>query len=270
MASWGPGLFQDDIAQDVRDTYKDKLRRGNSSEEVTDSLINEYGELLDDSDDAPIFWFALADTQWGYGRLSPIVKEKAIDCIDSGTNQNRWLDENPKDAEKRAKILEHLKQKLNEQQPPERNISQYKLYKCEWEIGDVFAYKLESDLAKEKGFFGRYLLLWKVDEGRWSPGHIVPVVYALITQDDNLPKDANDISKAQFIRSTFARRKTEYQMLLLSTSKRIIPSKKLKYIGNYKKLDTPNDEYIVNDKLWLALLHWKDIETQLINRYLKF
>ena len=31
-----------------------------------------------DDEEEPSFWFALADTQWKYGRLLPEVKEKAI------------------------------------------------------------------------------------------------------------------------------------------------------------------------------------------------
>ena len=31
MGSWGPQLYQDDFAQDLRDVYKDQLKRGKKS-----------------------------------------------------------------------------------------------------------------------------------------------------------------------------------------------------------------------------------------------
>ena len=41
MGSWGPKLYQDDIAQDVRDTYKDRLRRGKTTKEITEEYRGE-------------------------------------------------------------------------------------------------------------------------------------------------------------------------------------------------------------------------------------
>ena len=77
MGSWGPKLYQDDIAQDVRDTYKDRLRRGKTTKEITE----EYRGEIQDIDDGPIFWFALADIQWDWwpGHIVPIVKVKVTD-----------------------------------------------------------------------------------------------------------------------------------------------------------------------------------------------
>ena len=38
----------------------------------------------------------------------------------------------------------------------------YRFFKCEWNIGDVFAYKFESSESKEKGSFGKYILFQKI------------------------------------------------------------------------------------------------------------
>ena len=78
MGAWGPKLYQDDVAEDVRDYYKDQLKRGKTNEEVTNELIEDNYDIIQDEDEAPVFWFALADTQWNLGRLLPSVKEKAL------------------------------------------------------------------------------------------------------------------------------------------------------------------------------------------------
>ena len=44
MGAWGPKLFQDDIAEDVKDTYIDLLKQGEDNEEITKKLIEEYEE----------------------------------------------------------------------------------------------------------------------------------------------------------------------------------------------------------------------------------
>ena len=169
MASWGPKLYQDDIAEDVRDYYKDQLKRGKTNEQVTGELLEEYEDILSDEEETPIFWFALADSQWEYGRLLPYVKEKALEYLKSGTDLIRWKNEavNLKEYQTREKVLRDLEFKLKSPQPLPKKVSQYRLYQCEWKIGDIFAYQLESDYAKENGLYKRYLILRKVDETIW-------------------------------------------------------------------------------------------------------
>ena len=168
MGAWGPKLYQDDIAQDVRDTYKDRLRRGKTTKEITEELIEEYSGEIEDIDDGPIFWFALADIQWDYGRLLPEVKENAIKWIEDGSDIRRWEEEGTaKEVKVRKEVLEKLKNKLESPMPEEKKVSQYRLYKCQWKIGDVYAYKMNSEYAKERGFYGmNYVRNTQVDKNK--------------------------------------------------------------------------------------------------------
>ena len=43
-----------------------------------------------------------------------------------------------------------LRTKLLSPQPPEKKVSKYRLYKCTWQVGDVYAYRLESEYSREK------------------------------------------------------------------------------------------------------------------------
>ena len=303
MGAWGAKLYQDDVAQDIRDRFKDQLRRGKSSEEVTQELIKGYSYMIDDPDDGPVFWFALADTQWNLGKLLPEVKKQALLWLDKGGDVRRWEAENPKQAIIRKKVLEELQQKLNSLQPPEKKISQYRLYTCEWKIGDVFAYQLESDLAKEKGLFGRYFLIQKVDEETWHPGHVFPIVYVKITSDERLPtsvKEYDELEYVQIVSSEFYPslvglppdylsltkeefwkimeekkasldydeygRLPQFRIILMNTSKRVIPSK-LVFIGNFLSASPPNKEFVPHDKVLIPLSSWKNFEQQHIDRY---
>jgi hypothetical protein len=268
MGTWGPKLYQDDIYEDVRSYYKDQLKRGKSNDEVTNELIEQSRDIISDQDDAPIFWFALADTQWDLGRLLPWVRENALGCLRNGANLERWKNESSKEYEVRKKVLEELETKLNSLMPHEKRVTQHKLYKCEWKIGDVFAYKFEENYAIENGFRERYAIICKVDEGTWSPGHIIPIVYIKLTNGTELPKYESDIEKCEFVRTTLARRKPEYRMQLLSTSRRIIPNDKLIFIGNFTNLSTPSDEYIIHDKVSIVTCNWSKFEETVISKYL--
>lgn len=216
---------------------------------------------------------ALADTQWNLGRLEDFVKEKALFHIRDGYDLSVWEKEDPKMAKVRATVLKDLEQKLLTPQPEEKKVSQYKLYHCEWKFGDVYAYQMKSDAAREHGLFGRYILINKTGEDIWWPGHTVPMVRIKFTKDDKLPSSEEEINEAEYIRvgsiswvqvgplahyfgqeyvdnriKQYAEirelygdeegKTYSYYFKLLSTSKRVIP-KDLIFIGNFPNLPVP-------------------------------
>lgn len=250
MGAWGPKLYQDDIAQDVRDTYKDRLRRGKKTKEITEELIEEYSDEIEDVDDGPIFWFALADIQWDYGRLLPEVKENAIKWIEDGSDIRRWEEEGTaKEVKVRKEVLEQLKHKLESPMPEKKKVSQYRLYKCQWKIGDVYAYKMDSEYAKEKGFYNKYIYFVKVGEQVWHPGHIVPQVYFFNGVYDSIV-ELDKLIQVGYMPQFFTKDayvlnsnlKKLYLLTLLNTSARVIPKKNLIYIGNIKKVNREIEE----------------------------
>ena len=154
--------------------------------------------------------------------------------------------------------------------PPEKNISQYKLYKCQWNIGDIYAYKLESDYAKEMGVFNKNIIFRKVAEYKWWPGHIIPIIYTQITKDEKIPYSKEEISTLEYIQTSRSEGMPEYLIKMISTSKRVIPTKKLIFIGNYIDLPTPKDEYIPENKISLPACHWSAFEKTIIDDYIMF
>ncbi len=289
MGAWGVKIYQDDVACDVKEEYVEALKKGISNEEITEKLIAEY---VGDIDDEPIFWFALADIQWNYGRLLDNVKEQSLKHIANGANLERW-EENPKLYEKRKKVLEELKEKLNTSQPPEKKVKGYgKPYKCEWAIGDVFAYPLKSEEAKEAGFEGQYLIIIKVGETKWYPEHVIPVVKFKVTKNGKVPETIDEINKLEYVQTgiytyyhgtpvtleIFKMPKDEYGLIpfyivgMITTSKRVIP-KDLKYIGNFNnRIISPKIELIDQKNSILGIasgkyIFWKDLEQQIIEAY---
>ena len=57
MGAWGPGLYSDDVTEDVRGIYVDKLHRGKNGEQASKEMIAEFEWAWSDEDDAPVFWF---------------------------------------------------------------------------------------------------------------------------------------------------------------------------------------------------------------------
>src|SRR4051794_18332600 len=93
MGSWGPGVFSDDLACEVRDQYRALLGDGRDGVAATDSLLDAFGEALADPDSAAVFWLALAVVQWRAGRIEERVKLSALRVIDDESALRAWRDD---------------------------------------------------------------------------------------------------------------------------------------------------------------------------------
>jgi len=110
MGAWGIDIFDDDFALDVKGDYEDILDSGLSHEVATKTLIDRYQEVLEDPEEAGVFWLALAAIQLEQDAVVKDVKTNALDVINSDQDLLRW--EDSPDAAKRKQILEQLKIQL--------------------------------------------------------------------------------------------------------------------------------------------------------------
>ena len=301
MGIWGPGLYENDIGEDIREYYLDQLRRGRIGREITEELIKDYKYVIKDVDEAPLFWFALADTQWELGRLEPEVEKKAIYYISIFLENTKLKNEAPIFSEKRRLILSELLKKLSSVPPDEKKIKPYHIYRCKWKIGDVYAYPLESDYADKSGLKGRYFLFYKIGERSFHPGHIIPVVWVKITNNDILPRTIDEINEIPYVQTGAVRYADRFRMLnaehvrmeqltgkpsisypshkdgfmkiyvlsLINTSKRIIP-KNLVYIGNYQGIFSPKDEFVPENEVSIPGFLWKYFDKCMIDRFFQY
>lgn len=90
MGAWGPGIFSDDTACDVRDEFRDLIGDGVSPEDATGQLLAQYTEGSEDPDENAVVIIALAVTQWKIGRLLDEVRDQAIAAVDAGADLGRW------------------------------------------------------------------------------------------------------------------------------------------------------------------------------------
>ncbi len=157
MGAWGAGLYQDDVTCDVREDYLDRLRIGYTNVEATQDVINQNIDSIEDEEDGPLFWFALADTQWKYGRLLPEVRDVALKYIESGQDLKRW-EESKSLYNKRKKVLEDLREKLNSAQPSEKKVRKLKIHKATWKVGDVLLYKIKDEQFKDNKWYQKYVI----------------------------------------------------------------------------------------------------------------
>lgn len=274
MGAWGPSLYDNDFAKDIRGDYVDLLRRGLSSEDATTQLISKNQDILDDIEEAPLFWYSLAETQWSYGRLLPFVQAKALEYIECPEEMERWMDSGEDAVRAWEKTRLELKEKLLSPQPKTKRISRYRFYRCKWNLGDVYAYKFHSEYSREMGIWGKYIIFRKVEEDFSWPGHIVPVVHVYKWIGIELPS-IEDLHKLSLLPQKFfpvayekhPKWEKEYRLDILISQEKEMPDEHLTYLGNI-----PGDDLIPYQERGClsgyARTQWDSFEKKMITQYL--
>ena len=303
MGAWGPGIYQDDVALDIKGEYIKLLQEGKSTKEANQEIINNNADYFTDEEDVVPAILALADIEWKYGRLDDIVKNDALKIIDQKIGIEPWQ-EDEKLYKKRLETLDKLKEKLESEMPPEKKVRVIKPCINKWKIGDVYAYRFESEEAKKRGLYGKYLLVIKVGEAKWYPYHVIPVVWKKITKDNKIPKTEEEINNLDFLKTSFDDYEDEVYMMkaILTESEKearkkqlkkledgtykpdengrlwkyredlIIESerglyKKFSYVGNFPNINPPKNEYFPFYEMNNSCSYWRKIEEKTINEF---
>ena len=254
MGIWGYKLYDSDEALDIKDEFTLKIKQGKSKEKIIKEMIEENEEMIKDAEEAPIFWFTLADLLWKKGKLTKEVKERAIEYINNGKELERWKeDAEERDYKKRKETLEKLKERLESPQPEEKKIKARKPYVTNWEIGDIYAYKLTQEASKGTEYEEKYVVFQMVekytDENIDTYGDILPLVVFFDKIFDKPPK-LEELKEIKYIIldtpdiSVYIEIEPIYKMKFYSIRNRKLKKEDLKYIGNMEI-----KEYYKNIKL---------------------
>lgn len=164
MGLWGPELYADDLALDIRREYNVLLSVGKETSEIEKMLMRYYSDIFDCNDpDEDVFWFVLAICEWKKGRLTPYVKNKALLALDSGRDLERWnTPNNQKNYRRRKEVLEKLRNTLESVMPEAKKIKKPSVRHCPWKAGSLLAYKISSSkllIENNHPCLNKYVLL---------------------------------------------------------------------------------------------------------------
>jgi len=169
MGAWGSSLYSNDTTCDVRDIYMSLLENHlQNSHDAYENILKKCSDYMEDPDEAPLFWFALADTQWKVGRLIPEVKERAMEWINKEGGIALW-EESRGGSSGWRKTLEKLRIKLETEQPPEKRFKRKNIpYQNPWNLNDVYAYRIHKEYGPKEKYtmYGKYILLQKIGEAK--------------------------------------------------------------------------------------------------------
>src|SRR5262245_49111245 len=104
MGTWGAGIFEDDVALDVRDAFRDATDSAMSATEAADQVLQEFSEQLEDSDDGPVIRLALASLLLDCGITDHPALDQAVVLIENGEGLDRWEDAGPEALAERRTV----------------------------------------------------------------------------------------------------------------------------------------------------------------------
>mgnify|MGYP000147355551 FL=1 len=244
MGTWGPAIFSNDTASDVRGDYRDHIGDGLSSEEATSLLEREYCPDRDDLEQYCPFWLGLAAAQFQVGRLTDRAKNAALEIIRDELDLDIWKESG--EIKRRKTALNKLYDQLNG--PQKRPISIKKTYKatCEWPVGSLVSYQLIS---------GNYIV-FRVGAILSDKGGEYPQVEVLDWIGGEIPRE-KDVRFSQVLSHTISGGGT--RLLVCRSSERGLPKARLELIrygnGGELKWSPP------------IVTHWKDLDTDLNDGY---
>jgi len=253
MGAWGPAIFSDDLACDVRDEFKDLIVDGLSSEEATNKLIDNYGISKEDLEEYNVFWLSLAATQWKIGRLTDEAKTNAIEVIDNGSDLERWKEEGePGWAKQREKHLLKLREQLISPQPEPKKVKKRYKSQTDLEFGDAISYQLRS------GNFAIFRVIGHhTDDGGTDP---VCELCDWIGNDIPLPHEIEKLPTVKENHLTTLGR-VYSKFILGQMSPKDYPNDRTKLVARGLKIELKNEP----GDGWVFL--WKSLDKQLNELY---
>ena len=230
-----------EILEDLKREYADLRQNGTGRDAATKILIARYRNELTvgAEDDGLLFWVGLADAQYAQKDLAADVAaqglaaltqlETAIPEIASGDLQRRrqWYACAP--------------------MPERTQVRKSRRFRCQWQMGDTFAYQLTGTEAEAKGIAGDYVLLRKVDELE-TDGRLTPVVTLTHWKKDIFPSNETEFQSEPILRINHGRMCSpkstyEYRIEIMFTREKQVKDLHLQYLGNFLNIPMPKDEF---------------------------
>jgi hypothetical protein len=138
MGTWGPAIFSDDTAADIRSDYRELLEDQVPDDEATRRIIEAYANL--DADEEHVLWLALAATQSQVGRLDDDVKARALDVIDNRRGLALWEEAGARPLAKREAALAKLRGQLTGPEPARKTVRRPWRHETDLRPGDILSF----------------------------------------------------------------------------------------------------------------------------------
>lgn len=116
MGNWGTGIFDDDVSSDVGNVFEEALDDGLNIHQASQQVLEYFANGLEDDDEGPVIYLALAGLQMQYEDLYPEIRSKTLAILEAGGGMERW--EGFRYETERWQVLEQFRLLLSTFPPP--------------------------------------------------------------------------------------------------------------------------------------------------------
>lgn len=146
MGTWGAGIEQDDLILDIVSDFNDILKRNQDIDDATKTIFNQYIDCLEDEEETPLIWIAVAKCQWDYGKLEKYVLDKVISDFSNRNGFSRWEeDDNGILVKKRIDVINDFIEKISNHNPKPKKFPKLIIRKPLFKEGDCLSIQLDDN-----------------------------------------------------------------------------------------------------------------------------
>ncbi|WP_310377338.1 hypothetical protein [Flavobacterium sp.] len=146
MGAWGTAISSNDTFADIYGDFFNLYNEGFDVAEISQKLISDNQETINDVDDCNNFWFALAKAQWECKLLDKEIFERVKKIIETGADIEVWkqLDADEKDIKKRKIVLDKFLADIQIERAKAKSRKKKIIRKPVFEKGDCLTFKLKN------------------------------------------------------------------------------------------------------------------------------
>ena len=198
MGIWGTGLYDSDSTADIRDSFRSYLDQGLSPVAAKDRVTNEFQEMLRDPDEGPLVMLALAEQLMLVNALTSSERNAALNYIRNGGDLENWQ-KGTTEFDNRKLEFERIANTLMACTTNASWLKTKRKKQFDWQIGQVYALPICSDIADALSLRGEYFLLYFWGEGETIKGYRTPLVWAKVTKNGAIPQTVAEFNNLEYV-----------------------------------------------------------------------
>jgi hypothetical protein len=207
MGTWGTDIKQNDTSAEIYADYYEQFNNGIKPADISEKLIKDYKEIIDNVQDSNNFWLSLALAQWETNSLSLDVVDRVTTIIKGGFDLEVWreLEATDEDVIKRKVVLEDFLEKILTRSPPSITRTEVPV-KPIFSRGDCLVFQLHS------GNYGGIVILDERHDPEWNSNLVA------LTRLNQIQKPTvADFEKSELLLKSFVKWKNNKEIYWLAT-----------------------------------------------------
>lgn len=146
MGAWETTISSNDTYADIYGDFFNLYNEGFDVAEISQKLISDNQETINDVDDCNNFWFAIAKAQWECKLLDKEIFDRVKKIIETGADIEVWkqLGADEKDIKKRKIVLDKFLADIQNERLKAKSRKKKIIRKALFKKGDCLTFKLKN------------------------------------------------------------------------------------------------------------------------------